>query len=299
MTDHELLKGEATLVRRILEGETELYYQLIRPYQRMIYAAAFSILRSEADAEDVVQQTFLNGLAALRHFRAQSRISTWLTQIAINEARMRLRKERLRRSVSLEEVSMTAAGEPVIRDLIEWKRVPSKALERKETRKALISAFESLPRIYREVFVLRDVEGLSIAETAGVLGIQEVNVKARLSRARMKMREMIAGTLGLRLPSVVSKSKRSHDCRLVWREASNFIDDDIAQTLRIRITAHLRTCLRCQSVIAGVRNVIRLMSDPRALPLPTGFSLRLRKRLSTHFSMSNGMCGTRKPARRK
>jgi len=84
ITDHELLESEVALVRRILQGETELYYQLVPPYRRMIYASASSILRSEIDAEDVVQQTFLNGLVALRSFRAQSRISTWLTQIAIN-----------------------------------------------------------------------------------------------------------------------------------------------------------------------------------------------------------------------
>jgi len=93
MSDHELFESEVVLVRRILEGETELYYQLIRPYRRMIYASAFSILRSEIDAEDVVQQTLLNGLASLRSFRGQSRISTWLTQMVINEARMRLRKD--------------------------------------------------------------------------------------------------------------------------------------------------------------------------------------------------------------
>jgi RNA polymerase sigma-70 factor, ECF subfamily len=284
MTDNELLKSEVALIRRIVGGETELYYQLIRPYQRMIYAAAFSILRDETDAEDVVQQTFLNGLAALRSFRAQSRISTWLTQIAINEARMRLRKTRHHRSVSIEEASMTVTGEPVIRDLIEWKRIPSNILEQEETRKVLISAFESLPRIYREVFVLRDVEGLSIAETAQVLGIQQVNVKTRLSRARMKMRELISDRLELRLQCAVLTQEKTLECKVVWQEASNFIDDEIAKTLRARIAAHLRICRGCKSVIVGIRNVIRLMGDPRALPLPLGFSLRLQKRLRSHFS---------------
>jgi len=283
MSDHELLESEVALVRRILQGETEAYYQLVRPYQRMIYASAFSILRSEVDAEDVVQQTFLNGLAALRSFRAQSRILTWLIQIAINEARMRLRRDRLRRSVSIEEVSMNFEQETVVRDLIEWKRIPSSVLERKETREILLRAFESLPRIYREVFVLRDVEELSISETAKVLGIQEVNVKTRLSRARMKMRDLIAGTLGSRLACAPAGNRETLGCPMTWKEASNFIDGDLVPVLRTKITAHLRICRRCSSVVAGIKNVVRLMSDPRALPLPAGFSRRLRKLLTSYL----------------
>jgi len=298
MIDYEGREGEAALIRRILGGETELYYQLVRPYQRMIYATAFSILRNEIDAEDVVQQTLLNGLAALRSFRAQSRISTWLTQIALNEARLRLRKARLHRFVSIEDITMTAR-EPIIVNLIEWKRIPSNALEREETRKSLMNAFESLPRIYREVFVLRDVEELSIAETAKVLGIREVNVKTRLHRARMKMRELIAGTLGLQLRWSVSKTTAIADCRIVWRECSNFIDDDVARILHTRITAHLRVCRRCKSVIAGVRNVVRLMGDPRVLRLPRGFRGRLRERLRSHIPMPQGRSAMRRPSRRR
>lgn len=299
MSDHELLESEVALVRRILKGETELYYQLIRPYRRMIYATAFSILRSEVEAEDVVQQTLLNGLAALRSFRAQSRISTWLTQIAINEARMRLRKERIRRSVSIEEVSMTVDREPGVRDLIEWRRIPSNALERKETREILLRAFESLPRIYREVFVLRDVEELSISETAQILGIQEVNVKTRLRRARIKMRELIAGTLGPALQCAPRGNRETPDCRLTWQEASNLIDDDLVPALRARITAHLKICRRCSSVVVGIKNVVRLMSDPRALPLPPGFSRRLRQRLLSCVSTPKAGLVSRDPTRQK
>lgn len=180
---------------------------------------------------------------------------------------------------------MNMEQESVVRDLIEWKRIPSSVLERKETREILLRAFESLPRIYREVFVLRDVEELSISETAKVLGIQEVNVKTRLRRARMKMRELIVGTLGSRLECARSGNRENIECRLTWREASNFNDADLVPALRTRITGHLRICRRCSSVVAGIKNVVRLMSDPRALPLPVGFSRRLRIRLTTYLSM--------------
>jgi len=284
MTDPEPARIEAVLIRRILQGETELYCELIRPCQRMIYAAAFSILRDRTEAEDVVQQTLLNGLSALRSFRGKSTISTWLTKIAINEARQRLRRARLSRSVSIEEVSMTGGPGAMGGELVEWRRIPSHALERKETRRALVRAFESLPRIYREALALRDVEELSIRETARLLGIREQNVKTRLSRARLKMKELIAEALAPRPRPAASGRLPSADCRLVWREASNFIDDDLTRFLRRRITAHLRQCLRCKSVIAGIRNVIQLMSDPRTLALPRGFSARLESRLNACMS---------------
>src|SRR5271170_504714 len=87
--------NEQTLIRRVCNGEHELFYQLIRPYERRIFAAAFAILRNEADAEDVAQEAVLKAFKHIRQFRAEARFSTWLIQITINEARMRRRKEHL------------------------------------------------------------------------------------------------------------------------------------------------------------------------------------------------------------
>src|SRR5215475_9709979 len=86
--------NEETLIRRIREGEHELFYELIRPYERRVYSAAFAILRNEADAEDAAQEALLKAFKHIRQFRAEARFSTWLIQIAVNEARMRLRRER-------------------------------------------------------------------------------------------------------------------------------------------------------------------------------------------------------------
>src|SRR5271170_2239121 len=87
--------NEAMLIRRVRDGEHELFYELIRPYERRVYAAAFAILRNEADAEDVAQEAILKAFKHIRQFRAESRFSTWLIQITVNEARMRRRKEHL------------------------------------------------------------------------------------------------------------------------------------------------------------------------------------------------------------
>jgi RNA polymerase sigma-70 factor, ECF subfamily len=187
---------EVELIRRILQGEKELFFELISPYQRSVYFAAYSILNHEADAEEVAQEAFLKALANLRHFRAESKFSTWLVQIAINEARMRRRKDRKGLYESIDEPRTDDEGDYIPRDFSDWREIPSEALERKEVHDALAHALASLKPIYREVFILRDVQDLSIAETAALLGIEESSVKTRLLRARLQMRDALAPGLG-------------------------------------------------------------------------------------------------------
>ncbi|MGH9555656.1 MAG: sigma-70 family RNA polymerase sigma factor [Terriglobales bacterium] len=187
---------EVELIRRILKGENELFFELISPYQRSVYFAAYSVLNHEADAEEVAQESFLKALANLRHFRAESKFSTWLVQIAINEARMRRRKDRKGLYESTDEPRKDDEGDYIPRDFSDWREIPSESLERKEVRDALAQALASLKPIYREVFVLRDVQDLSIAETAALLGIEASSVKTRLLRARLQMRDALAPGLG-------------------------------------------------------------------------------------------------------
>jgi RNA polymerase sigma-70 factor (ECF subfamily) len=183
---------ESELIARIKAGETALYYDLIRPYQKSVYMAAFSILGNAADAEEIAQEAFLKALAKLDQFRSDSKFSTWLIQIAINEARMRLRKDRKPLYDSLDEGSETEEGDYIPRDFADWREIPSEALERKELKQALARGLASLAPKYREVFVLRDVQHLSIADTAKLLGINEGTVKTRLLRARLQMRDALA-----------------------------------------------------------------------------------------------------------
>ena len=183
--------AENGLIERIQRGEKELFYQLIRPYERRVYVMAFAILRSEADAEDAAQEAFLKAFKYLAQFRSESRFSTWLIQITINEARMRLRKEHADIVKPLEE-GEDEDGMYVARDFADWREIPSEALERKQVRGLLMQAMQSLERKYREVFVLRDVQHMSTEETAQALGISPGAVKTRLLRARLMLRDLLA-----------------------------------------------------------------------------------------------------------
>lgn len=183
--------NEELLIRRVLKGEHELFYQLIEPYQRRVYAAAFAILRNQDDAQDAAQEAFLKAFKNLKQFRAEARFSTWLMQITINEARMRRRKDNTSILQPIED-HRDDEGNYTPRDFADWREIPSDALERKEVRDLLTEALASIGEKYREVFLLRDVEQLNIEETAKVLGISTASVKTRLLRARLMLRDLLA-----------------------------------------------------------------------------------------------------------
>lgn len=185
---------ETELIRRICAGEKELYYELIRPYERSVFLTALAVTRNEADAEDAAQEAFLNAFRALPSFRFEARFSTWLERIALNEARMRLRRLRNAKLEPLSEDD-SDSEEHVPFLLGDWREIPSETLERKEVRQMLRDALLQLPENYREILVLRDIREFSIAETAQVLGLTTVNVKIRLLRARLKLRDLIAPLL--------------------------------------------------------------------------------------------------------
>ena len=187
-----LTAQEAELIRRILAGEKELYYELICPYERSVYVAAFSILRSEADAEDCAQDAILKAFRYLSAFRGESKFGSWLVSIVLNEAKMKLRKLRPGLYESLDEPVTNDEGDYVPQLLVDWREIPSESLERREVRDILVRAVQSLPEIYREVFVLRDIEGFDVASTAQMLEVSEAVVKTRLLRARLQMRDRVA-----------------------------------------------------------------------------------------------------------
>lgn len=196
---------ESCLIERVLEGDYEAFGQLLKPYERMIYVSALSILGNDADAEEVAQEAILKAFRALASFRRESKFSTWLVQIAVNEAKMKLRKDRRHLYESMEEGARDEDGDFMPRDFADWREIPSEALETRELREALNRALESLPPKYRAVLVMRDVQHLNIRETANILGITEANVKTRLLRARLQMREALAPGFG----GVWSEAKRA------------------------------------------------------------------------------------------
>jgi RNA polymerase sigma-70 factor, ECF subfamily len=187
-------RAEAEMIAAILAGETQLYHELIRPYERNVYLMALSYMKNEADAEDVAQEAFVKAFKNLASFRAEARFSTWLISITLNEARSRLRRKSLLRMDSLdtppdEEQNVSPA---LLRD---WREIPSEVLERGEIRQLLQEAIEQLPDIYRQVFLLRDVQEMTINETAEALNISIPSVKVRLHRARMMLQKRLAPQL--------------------------------------------------------------------------------------------------------
>ena len=187
-----LYSEEAEVIGRVCQGEKEAFYLLVRPCERAVFTAAMSILNNPADAEEVAQEAVLKAFTALPSFRGESKFSTWLIQITINEARLKIRKDRRHLYESVDEQREDDEGDYFPKDFADWREVPSEALEREELREALKRGLASLPQKYREVLILRDIQHLSIQETAQVLGITVGSVKTRLLRARLQMRDALA-----------------------------------------------------------------------------------------------------------
>jgi RNA polymerase sigma-70 factor (ECF subfamily) len=187
-------RTEAEVITAILAGDTQRYHELIRPYERSVYLMALSYMKNEADAEDVAQEAFVKAFRNLASFRAEARFSTWLISIALNEARSRLRRQSVMRMESLDEPYEEGRGvSPAL--LRDWREIPSEAVERDEVRKLIQQAVETLPDIYRQVFLLRDVEEFNVNETAQALKISIPSVKVRLHRARLMLQKHLAPQL--------------------------------------------------------------------------------------------------------
>jgi RNA polymerase sigma-70 factor (ECF subfamily) len=190
-TPDELLSNEARTIRRILSGERSLYYDLVAPYERLIYLSALSVLRNEAEAEDCAQEALLKAFQNLGEFKGRSKISSWLVRITFNEAKMRLRKFR---PGLHEPIDTSGAWEGQFTPQYLWdsRETPSEVMERKQAQELLHKAVKRLPDMYREVFVLREIRNRSIATTAQLLGVSDGVVKTRLGRARMQLRGLLA-----------------------------------------------------------------------------------------------------------
>jgi RNA polymerase sigma-70 factor (ECF subfamily) len=203
MEPHAQTHVETEMIAAVVAGDTQLYHALIRPHERRVYMMALSYMKNEADAEDVAQEAFMKAFRSLSTFRAEAKFSTWLISITLNEARGRLRRQAIVRMESLDE-SPDEGGTISPALLRDWREIPSEAVERGEIRSLLQLAVADLPEIYRQVFLLREVEELNTQETAEALDISVSAVKARLHRARM----MLQKNLAPQLKSVTRAPKR-------------------------------------------------------------------------------------------
>lgn len=186
------------LVRRAREGDFAAFESLVDAHQQRIYGLGLRITGRPHDAEDVVQQTFLSVIEHLKDFREEARFATWLTRIAANHALALLRKRSRHMALPLDEDGLEgpSSGIPHPDFIAHWSKTPEQIATEHETRELLDEALGTLDEKYRMVFLLRDVEGLSTRETADVLGLSISNVKVRLLRARLMLREQLTRRFG-------------------------------------------------------------------------------------------------------
>lgn len=190
---------DADLVLKAKAGDGGAFETLVERHERRVYSLAFRILSHEHDARDVTQQTFLSALEGLQGFRGEARFGNWLLRIATHAALKIIRKRKGLDTVSLEAATQEnpeTESIPHPEYMADWRASPDELAQRSEVRRLLQEALEHLPESGRMVFLLRDVEGLSIKETAEALHLTEANTKVRLLRARLQLREILTRALG-------------------------------------------------------------------------------------------------------
>ena len=192
ISDGELVQGATT-------GDLGAFETLANRYEQRVYSLALRILHHEQDAEDVTQQTLLSAMENLKGFRGEASFSTWLLRIATHAALKVIRKRKGLDTISLEEATEGRDNSEAIPHpeyIADWRHSPEELVHSHEVQGLLDDALARLDEKYRIVFLLRDVEGMSVKETADAMGLSEANVKVRLLRARLQLRELLTRELG-------------------------------------------------------------------------------------------------------
>jgi RNA polymerase sigma-70 factor (ECF subfamily) len=188
--DRDTTPSDEEVVRRVLSGEVAWFEVLMRRHNARVYRTVRAIVREETETEDVMQQAYLSAYTHLEQFEGNARFSTWLTRIAVNEALHHLRRNR-----RLEAVQLQPAGEEMgPRQPIAFQ--PERSAEAREVAGLVEASLDGMPEIYRTVFVLREVEGMSTADVATALSVSEDVVKTRLRRAKVALQEALFARIG-------------------------------------------------------------------------------------------------------
>ena len=246
MNDLELLEKARAGDRAALEA-------LLAHHQSQIYRFGLRICRDPEDARDVLQDTMLAMARGVRDFRGASSISTWLYTIARSFC---IKKRRRSVHAPTEERSLDAEGSREAAALVDEARNPDEALAGKQVERALEEAIAALDPMYREVLVLRDVEGLTAPEVAEVLGINVQAVKSRLHRARLAVRAHVAPRLGI--PAAEDKGPAAPPCPDVLTLFSQHLEDEISAEVCAEMERHLKGCARCRNTCDSLKSTLAL-----------------------------------------
>lgn len=216
---------DAQLIAAARRGDHRAFRTIMERNNRRLYRLARALLKDDADAEEVVQESYLRAFAALPSFRGEASLATWLTRIVLNEALGRKRKTKATVELTAVEAMQERPGQIIWFPLMNPDANPERAVAQREIRKLLENAIDGLPEPFRLVFVMRDVEEMSIEETAMLLSIRPETVKTRLHRARRLLREALdqrlASTLKDSFPFAGARCARITDTVLTRIGASS------------------------------------------------------------------------------
>lgn len=269
---------ERELLKRIQSGDTAACAVCIESHSPMLYRHALRIVGDEAEAEDVLQETFLSAFKSIRDFDGRSSLGTWLYRIAHNAALMRIRSRR--ESVSLDGSDSADGAEPI--DIPSSEDSPDQSLVEHESAQILGDAIDALPEGLRQVFVLREIDGQSTAETARKLGISAGAVKVRLHRARQALRK----TLSAYFDERVTQPAQSLACS----EALKFITDSevhgepVDESLKTALLDYIAACEQCRLLLDPRHESVMFYCGKRENPIPEDTRRQLYDRIHALWS---------------
>jgi RNA polymerase sigma-70 factor (ECF subfamily) len=262
---------EGRLVAAARAGDAAALEALIARHQSRVFRFALKMCRRNEDAEDVLQETLLAAARTLKDYRGAASLSTWLYTIARSFC---IKKRRRSRFAPTQIVSLgTEEARPVL-EIPDPERLPDEALEEREIATELGRAVDALAPAYRDVLLLRDVEGLPAAEVAAVMGLSVEAVKSRLHRARAQVRHALAPLLG-----VGETVPRPRSCPDIVSLFSRHLEGDINPTVCARMETHLSACPRCEAVCDSLRQTLRLCRATPAPRIPAGLQKSIRSKI--------------------
>ncbi len=254
--------ADTRLLEAARRGDARSLEALLERHQAQVYRFGMKMCRDPEDAQDVLQDTLLAMARGVRDFRGASSISTWLYTIARSFC---IKKRRRSKFAPEPERSLETDAAPETAELADPGRSPDEVLAAKQVRGALEQAIGALDPMYREVLLLRDVEGLSAAEVAEVLGIGVAAVKSRLHRARLSVRAQVAPLLGI--PPEVGGAPPG-TCPDVLELFSRHLEDEISADVCAQMERHLQACGRCRGTCESLKRTLALCRTSPAAPVP-------------------------------
>jgi RNA polymerase sigma-70 factor (ECF subfamily) len=268
-------RGDDELLSAARAGDQHALEALLLRYQSKVYGFGLRMCRDPEDAKDVLQDTLLAMVRGVRDFRGASSLSTWLYSIARSFC---VKKRRRGRSVSTGPLPTEAGHGPDALQIPHPGRGPEEALENREVEGVLAGAIAGLAPMYREVLVLRDIEGLSAAEVAAVLGLSVDTVKSRLHRARLAVRDALAPLLGIRPPKPRRGAAACPDVLMLF---SRHLEGEISADLCAQMERHVERCIGCREACASLQRTLQICRTTPSPHVPESVQQSVREQVRT------------------